>query len=81
MTHHRFVFIMSTKGLHRGFMTQGRYRRLVYMDISTFDIPILLNMIMDMLLTMKYGIPSAKYKVGTHHHALAVCRLMSISVV
>ena len=37
------------------------------MAISPFDMPMLLNMITEMLFTMKYGMPSAKYKVGIHH--------------
>ena len=58
--HHLLVFMMSTNGLQRGLITHGRYRRLVYIAISPLDMPILLNMITDILFTMKYGIPSAK---------------------
>ena len=70
--HHLLVLIMSTNGLQRGLMTHGRYRRLVYIAISPLDMPMLLNMITDMLFTMKYGIPSAKYRVGIHFHGLFV---------
>ena len=28
-THHRFVRVMSTKGLHSGFTTHGKYNKLV----------------------------------------------------
>ena len=72
VTHQRFVLMMSTNGLQRGLMTHGRYRRLVYIAISPLDMPILLNMITDILFTMKYGIPSAKYRVGIHFHGLFV---------
>ena len=70
--HHLLVLIMSTNGLQRGLMTHGRYRRLVYIAISPLDMPMLLNMITDILFTMKYGIPSAKYRVGIHFHGLFV---------
>ncbi len=58
--HHRFVLIISTKGLQKGFITQGRYSRLVYNDIVSFGTPIFANIITEILLTIKYGIPSAK---------------------
>ena len=38
------------------------------MAMSPFDMPMLVNIITEMLFTMKYGIPSAKYRVGIHHH-------------
>ena len=52
-THHRFVLMISTNGLHKGLITHGRYRRLVYIAISPFDILIFVNMITDMVFTMK----------------------------
>ena len=58
--HQRFVLMISTNGLHKGFITHGRYSKLVYIAISPLGIPILVNIMTDMLLTMKYGIPSAK---------------------
>ena len=60
MIHHLFVFRMSTNGLQKGFITHGRYRRLVYMDMVSFGTPILVNMYTEMLFTTKYGMPSAK---------------------
>ena len=65
VTHQRLVLRMSTKGLQKGLMSQGRYSRLVYRAISAFPIPIRLNRITEMLLITKYGIPSAKYREGT----------------
>ena len=76
-THHLFVLMISTKGLHRGFITQGRYRRLVYIAMSPFDIPMFVNIITDIVFTMKYGIPSAKYNVGIHNQGLF---LLSINI-
>jgi hypothetical protein len=60
MTHQRFVRIISTNGLHRGLITQGRYSNDVYMAISPFDIPIFVNIITEIVFTIKYGMPSAK---------------------
>jgi hypothetical protein len=60
--------MISTNGLQSGLMTHGRYRRLVYMAISPVDMPMFVNITTDMLFTMKYGIPSAKYSVGIHDH-------------
>jgi hypothetical protein len=53
VTHQRFVLMMSTNGLQRGLMTHGRYRRDVYIAISPFDIPIFVNIITDIVFTMK----------------------------
>ena len=52
-THHRLVLIISTKGLQKGLITHGRYRILVYAAISGFDMPIFLNMIVEIVFTMK----------------------------
>ena len=38
------------------------------MAMSPLDIPMFVNITTDILFTMKYGIPSAKYNVGIHHH-------------
>ena len=79
MIHHLLLLIMSTKGLQRGFTTHGRYNRLVYRASIPLGMPIFLNMTTDILLTMKYGIPSAKYSVGTHHHGpLFICIFLSV---
>ena len=43
---------------------------LVYRASIPFGMPMFLNMTTDMLLTMKYGMPSAKYSVGTHRHGV-----------
>ena len=51
--HQRLVRRMSTNGLHRGLMTHGRYNKLVNMAMSPLGTPILVNMITDMLLTIK----------------------------
>jgi hypothetical protein len=40
--HFRFVEMTSTKGLHRGFIVQGKYRILVQKAIIVFEIPIVL---------------------------------------
>jgi hypothetical protein len=58
--HHLLLLMISTKGLHRGFITHGKYNMLVYRASIPFGMPMFLNMTTDMLLTMKYGIPSAK---------------------
>jgi hypothetical protein len=58
--HHLLLFIISTKGLQRGFTTQGRYNMLVKRASSPFGIPIFLNITTEMLFTTKYGMPSAK---------------------
>ena len=50
-------------------MTQGRYKMLVN-PISSLEMPIRLYMITDTVLTMMYGMPSAKYKVGTKIHGV-----------
>ena len=67
-THHLLVRIISTNGDHSGLITHGRYSNPVYMAISPFPMPSFLNMITEITFTMKYGIPSAKYSVGTHSH-------------
>jgi hypothetical protein len=46
-------------GLQNGLITQGRYNQLVYKAISVLEIPILLYMITDTVITTIYGIPSA----------------------
>ena len=58
--HQRLLRNMSTKGLQRGFITQGMLIRLVSKARVPLSMPISLNMIKDMVLTMKYGIPSTK---------------------
>ena len=65
--HQRLVRNMSTSGLHSGLSVHGRYNRLVNSAISPFGTPIFVNIVTEMLLTMKYGMPSAKYNVGIHH--------------
>ena len=50
--------------------------------ISPFGTPIFVNIVTDMLLTTKYGIPSAKYRVGIHHHGdLAPDMLMRFFII
>ena len=58
--HHLFVRKISTIGLHSGLSVQGRYRRLVNKAISPLGTPIFVNIVTEILFTMKYGIPSAK---------------------
>ena len=53
-------------------MAHGMFNSPVNIATSPLDIPIFFNIMTDMVLTMKYGIPSAKYNVGTHAHALRV---------
>ena len=38
--------------------------------MSVFDIPIRLYIISEMVMTVTYGMPSAKYSEGTHAHGL-----------
>ena len=38
--------------------------------MSVLEMPSRLYMMTETLITMTYGIPSAKYKLGTHSHAL-----------
>ena len=71
--HQRLFFIRSMNGLHKGFITHGRYRRLVYSDIWPLGMPMSVNMTTDMVFTRKYGMPSAKYSVGTQIHGFLVC--------
>ena len=78
ITHQRFVRIMSTKGLQRGLITHGRYSKLVYIAMSPLDIPIFVNMMTDILFTIKYGIPSAKYNVGIQLQGDLNCRIRII---
>ena len=79
--HQRLVLTRSTKGLQKGLITQGRYRSEVYHAMLPLSIPIFLNMMTDMVLTIKYGRPSAKYSVGTHIHGFTlsffICRGLS----
>ena len=49
--HHRFLFTMSTRGLHKGFMTQGRYNQLVYKAMSVLLTPMFLNMMTATVMT------------------------------
>ena len=58
--HQRLLRKMSTKGLQRGLTTQGRLMRLVSSARVPLSIPISLNIMRDMVLTMKYGMPSTK---------------------
>ena len=56
----RLVPIRSTTGLHSGLMTQGRYSQLVYRAMSVLEMPRRLYMTTETLITMTYGMPSAK---------------------
>ena len=64
--HQRLLRKMSTKGLQSGLMSQGRPMRLVRRASRLLSIPKSLRMTTEIVLTMKYGRPSAKYRVGTH---------------
>ena len=77
--HHLLDFIISTNGLQRGLITHGRYRREVYIAISPLDIPIFVNIITEMVFTIKYGMPSAKYSVGIQPHGFMLVLLMLYS--
>lgn len=50
------------------------------MAISPLGIPIFVNIITEILFTMKYGMPSAKYRVGIHHHGVFFPVVMSSKV-
>ena len=51
--HHLFVLIISIKGLHRGFIVHGKYSKLVNKAISPLGIPIRVNMVTEILFTIK----------------------------
>ena len=70
--HQRFVRITSTIGLQSPFRNQGKYNKVVKKAIWPLGTPIFVNIITEMLFTRKYGIPSAKYREGTHHQGLLV---------
>ena len=65
--HQRLVLTTSTTGPHKPFKNHGKYNNVVKNDMSPLATPILVNIITEMLFTTKYGTPSAKYSVGTHH--------------
>ena len=67
-THHRLVRITSTNGLQSGLTTQGNAISEVNKAISLLGTPSCANSVTLILVTKKYGIPSAKYSVGTHTH-------------
>ena len=58
--HHLLLRNMSTKGLQRGFTTHGMLMRLVSRARVPLSIPRSLNITREMVLTMKYGMPSTK---------------------
>ena len=58
--HLRLVLIISTKGLHSGFMLQGISSMLVYKAISVLLIPISLYIMSEMDVIAWYGSPEAK---------------------
>ena len=60
----------STNGLHIGLSTQGREISEVNNAISLLGTPSCANSVTLILVTIKNGTPSAKYKVGTHNHGL-----------
>ena len=51
--HHLLLRNMSTIGLQSGFSVHGRYRRLVNRAISPLGTPIFVNIVTEMLFTMK----------------------------
>jgi hypothetical protein len=57
IVHQRLVLMISTNGLQKGLNDHGRYNKLVNKAISPFGTPIFVNIITEMLFTMKYGIP------------------------
>ena len=76
MNHHRVVLMTSTKGDQRGLITHGKVMSEVKSAIRSTGIPKSVNIATEMAVTMKYGIPSAKYKVGTHNQGVpALCSL------
>ena len=58
--HQRLLLKMSTKGLQSGLTSQGRPMRLVSRASRLLSIPRSLRMTMEIVLTIKYGRPSAK---------------------
>ena len=59
-THHRFVFSTSTNGLQSGLNTHGKAISEVNNAISLLGTPSWAKSVTLMLVTKKYGIPSAK---------------------
>jgi hypothetical protein len=62
--------MLSTNGLHRGFITHGRYSHEVYSASSVLLSPMLVYIIVDNAITTIYGSASAKYSVDTHEYGL-----------
>jgi len=52
-THHLLVLMMSTNGLQKGLIVQGRYSKLVNSAMSPLGTPILANISTEMLFTIK----------------------------
>ena len=76
--HQRLVLTTSTIGLQMPFRNHGKYSSVVKNAMSPFGTPILVNIITEMLFTRKYGIPSAKYNVGTQNHGVFTFSLFMI---
>ena len=53
MVHQRLVLTISTNGLQNGLNDHGRYNKLVNNAISPLGTPILVNIITEMLFTIK----------------------------
>ena len=68
--HQRLLRSMSTSGDHSGLMTQGRYSQLVYSAMSVLETSRFLYITTDSVITTTYGMPCAKYSVGTQRHGV-----------
>ena len=68
----------STTGDHNGLITHGRYSQLVYSAMSVLEMPRFLYRMTDSVIATTYGIPCAKYSVGTHDHGLRVIPSASV---
>ena len=68
--HFLLVPYKSINGLHNGFITQGKYNKLVYKPISSLLIPrfLYINTETDIIIT--YGKPEAKFKTGIQYQGL-----------
>ena len=66
----RLVPCKSINGLHKGFMTQGKYNKLVYNPMSSLLTPRFLYIKTETEMMMTYGKPEAKFNKGIQYQGL-----------
>ena len=66
----RLVPCKSIKGLHKGFITQGKYNKLVYKPMSSLLIPRFLYIKTETEMMITYGKPEAKFNKGIQNQGL-----------